>query len=304
MPSDIQPEPLSVFSRLLRASGVQSRRPGRGRERQPEERGPARAGRVICVASGKGGTGKSFMATNLAAMRAKAGERVLLIDFDAGMANAHLMLGLNPKYDLGDVMARRVSVEDALVEGSSGLQLLSGGVGRRDLAQPTRRELDRLFDLLSLQEERFDLIVIDHGAGLGYGTLTQLAATRCLLLVTNPEVTALSDAYALYKQVLAVNDHLRVGLVVNRAPDETVALDAWGRFRGVSKRFLQRSPEYLGWVPADRAVYDSVQQRSPVCLAAPESASARSLRALASWQAITAAPTGGSFFTRARKALR
>ena len=78
---------------------------------------PAEAARVVCVASGKGGTGKSIIASNLAVLRAKRGERVLLVDFDAGLANAHLLLGLAPEYDLSHVMQGQVSAEAALVEG-------------------------------------------------------------------------------------------------------------------------------------------------------------------------------------------
>lgn len=262
------------------------------------------ASRVICIASGKGGTGKSVLASNLAVQRAKSGERVLLVDFDAGLANAHLLLGLAPKYDIGDLIAGRVKAEEALVEGPCGLKLLSGGVGRPALANPTRRELDRLFKAMAPLEQRFDLTIIDHGAGLGYGTVTQLAATSTLILVTNPEVTALSDAYALYKQAHAVNPDVRCGLVVNRAPDALSANSAWERFQSVSQRFLMHSPEFIGWVPHDEAVYHSVQQRIPVCLGSPDSGSATALRGIATWEPIDHARTSRSFYDRARRALR
>ncbi|MCB9915285.1 MAG: AAA family ATPase [Planctomycetes bacterium] len=262
------------------------------------------ASRVICIASGKGGTGKSVLATNLAVQRASQGERVLLIDFDAGLANAHLLLGLAPRYDIGDLIAGKVTADEALVDGPCGIQLLSGGVGRPALANPTRRELDKLFKAMAPLEDRFDLTIIDHGAGLGYGTVTQLAATSTLLLVTNPEVTALSDAYALYKQAHAVNPHIRVGLVVNRAPDAGAAEAAWERFRSVAQRFLMHAPEYIGWVPHDEAIYRSVQQRVPVCLASPDSGSAQAIRRVAAWDQIELARTSRSFYDRARRALR
>ena len=83
---------------------------------------------------------------------------------------------------------------------------------------PTRRELDRLFKALRPLEDEYDLIVIDHGAGIGYSTSAHLAATSTLVLVTNHEVTALSDAYALYKRAHMLNPHVRVGIVMNRAP--------------------------------------------------------------------------------------
>ena len=262
------------------------------------------AARVVCVASGKGGTGKSVIASNLALQRSRSGERVLLVDFDAGLANAHLLLGLSPVYDLGHVMQGQINPLEAVVEGPHGLKLLSGGVGRQALVNPTRRELERLFKALRVLEHEYDLIVIDHGAGLGYSTVAHLAATSTLLIVTNHEVTALSDAYALYKRATMVNPTLRAGIVVNRAPDERLALAAWDRFRAASQRFLGHSPELVGWVPADSAISQSVQRREPVTLSYPDSAAGISISKLAQWSPIDHARTTSAFYDRARKALR
>ena len=275
-----------------------------GLSRRGGDESPGPRARVMCVASGKGGTGKSVLATNLATLRSRRGERVLLVDFDAGLANAHLLLGLAPDYDLSHVMQGQVQAEDALVEGPEGLMLLSGGVGRHNLANPTRRELDRLFKALRPLESRFDLILIDHGAGLGYATVTHLAATRTLLLVTNHEVTALSDSYALYKRAHLVNPEIEVGLVVNRVPDERRALGAWERFQSASERFLGHSPEYIGWVLADPAVHRSVEARVPVTLLEPSSQAAREIDAVSRWAQIDSAPGEKPFFECARSALR
>jgi flagellar biosynthesis protein FlhG len=197
-------------------------------ERKPEL--PIPCARVVCIASGKGGVGKSIVATNLATFRAQRGERVLLVDFDAGLANLHLLLGLAPKHDLGHVLDGVLPAREAVVQGPQGVHLLSGGVGRHALANPTRRELDRLFQALRPLEQDYDLVIVDHGAGISYATVAHLAASSTLFLVTNHEVTALSDAYALYKRATTVNEHLRVGVVLIRVPSEGVAMRAWEGF--------------------------------------------------------------------------
>lgn len=262
------------------------------------------AARVVCVASGKGGTGKSITASNLALLRARAGERVLLVDFDAGLANAHLLLGVSPQYDLGHVLDGVVSAREAAVDCSYGLKLLSGGVGRQNLVNPTRRELDRLFKALRPLEDEFDLIIIDHGAGLGYSTVAHLAATSTLVLVTNAELTALSDAYALYKRAVAVNPRIRAGVVVNRVPDEALAMAAWERFRGAAQKFLAQEPELIGWVPMDTAVSLSVQERRPVVLSRPDSDAAKAFERVGKWAPLDHARASTAFYERARRALR
>jgi flagellar biosynthesis protein FlhG len=260
--------------------------------------------RVICIASGKGGTGKSVLATNLAHLRATRGERVLLVDFDAGMANAHLLLGVAPKYDLGHVMSGDCLAKDAVATGPGGIHLLSGGVGRHALVNPTRRQLDRLFRALDPLEADYDLVIIDHGAGMGYATVAHLAATSTLLLVTNPEVTALSDGYALYKRANMVNPDIRVGLVMNRCASEHEASAAWERFQSASQRFLGHAPQYVGWVPADASVRRSIARRQPVTAMDPSSPAAHAIEGVSEWGPIDHARTQRPFYSRARSALR
>lgn len=260
--------------------------------------------RVLCIASGKGGTGKSVLATNIAYLWAQRGQRVLLVDFDAGMANAHLLVGVAPKYDLGHVMAGECSAKEAIAEGPAGMHLLSGGVGRHALVNPTRRQLDRLFRALDPLEADYDLVIIDHGAGMGYATVAHLAATSTLLLVTNPEVTALSDGYALYKRAHMVNPDIRVGLVMNRCASQQEATAAWERFQSASQRFLGHAPQYIGWVPADASVRRSIAHRSPVVALDPSSPAAHAIDGVAGWSAIDCARTQRPFYSRARSALR
>src|SRR5258706_3832626 len=105
-----------------------------GADKPAEDQRPG--ARVLCVASGKGGTGKSILATNLAVLRARRGERVLLIDFDAGLANAHLLLGLAPRHDFGHVLDGSVSARGAVVEGPAGRGPVSRGGRRPPPAKP------------------------------------------------------------------------------------------------------------------------------------------------------------------------
>ena len=119
-----------------------------------------------------------------------------------------------------------------------------------------------------------------------------------LLLVTNHEVTALSDGYALYKRAHLVNPYIRVGLVVNRVPDEARARSAWERFQSASQRFLGHSPEFVGWVAADPAVARSVELRVPVSLLEPDSPAACAIEGVSQWAPIDQARGARAFFER------
>ncbi|MCC6406479.1 MAG: AAA family ATPase [Planctomycetes bacterium] len=277
---------------------------GRSWAQPAETRIAARRARVVCVASGKGGVGKSILSTNLAVLRARLGERVLLIDFDVGFANDHLLFGLAPRHDLVSVLEGRTGALDAVVPGPEGVFLLSGGVGRTELVSATRRELDRLFRALAPLEARFDRIIVDHGAGLSYATLAQLAVAPTLLIVTSHEVTALSDAYALFKRALAANPKVRAGLVINRVPSRAHAESAWERYSGACRKFLGAVPELVGWVPADEAVGASVDERKPLVLARPESAAARAFEPIAAWRALDQGAGASAFYDQACAALR
>ncbi len=285
-------------ARLLRRAGSLIR------DADPVQTATVDLARFLCIASGKGGTGKSVVSCNLAVQRALLGERVCLVDFDAGLANDHLLLGVAPRYDMGHLLDGSAGLSEALIEGPAGVQLLSGGVGRHGLAEPTRRDLDRLFRLLAPLERRFDRIIVDHGAGIGYSIAAHLAATGVLLLVTNCEVTALSDAYAIYKRALSVNPAIRAGLVVNRAPDPERAAAAFQRFARVAQQFLETQPEFVGFIRDDRAVVDSVECRLPVTIAHPESRPAEALREIARWDGFDLPPEPEAFYARARRALR
>jgi MinD-like ATPase involved in chromosome partitioning or flagellar assembly len=91
---------------------------------------------------------------------------------------------------------------------------------------------------------------------------------------------------------------------MNRAPDESSALEAWERFRSASQRFLARTPELVGEVPFDDAVTASIQDRRPVVLRAPGSPAARALEVVANWPAIETSRGLVPFYAKARQALR
>ncbi len=182
----------------------------------------AATGRILVVASGKGGVGKTWLAITLAqALTRAGGRRVLLVDGDLGLANVDVQLGLDPPHDLSAVLAGRVGLAAAALRhaGGGGFDILPGRSGSGRLAALDQAALDRVLALLHEATGRWEAVVVDLGAGLGAAQRRIAAAADTLLVVATDEPTSLTDAYA----VLKLHHRDRPGgdarIVVNQAAD-------------------------------------------------------------------------------------
>lgn len=210
--------------------------------------------RIVAIASGKGGVGKTVLGVHLARALAYLGKRVTLIDADHGTANADLILGLNPAARLGANVCDPISVPDC-----PKLRLIAGSVGGSDAQQ----QHAALRDSLAQLGTETDVFVVDLGAGITPSILAVLRAAWLPLIITTPEPTATADAYALYKSLVA-SGGTRAGVIVNQAQTEEEAKEVFSRFALAADRFIGVRPARLGWLPADASVPSAVRARRPV----------------------------------------
>jgi len=258
--------------RSLRLIRTESPAPPTARPDRPRPRV-----RTVAVTSGKGGVGKSTLATNLAILCARAGKRVLLVDADLSLANIDLLLGMIPKYNLGDVLSGKRAIEEVVVETPYGIKLLPASSGLDRLADLDDFSREKLLRELSKFEDSCDLLILDTATGIGRQTLHFAGAADEVAIVTTPEPTAFSDAYATLK-VLA--NRSRCGqpfLVVNRASSAEEARRTAKRIQTVAHRFLGFEPELLGYVPEDATVGTSVLRQEPLVSLFPQSPAAQAL---------------------------
>jgi len=241
---------------------------------------PGRRGRMIAVASGKGGVGKTNVAVNLGISLARLGKRTVLIDVDIGLANADVILGVQPRFHLGNVLAGEVGILDALVPGPGGLQLLPGSTATSfsDLSEGERGFLASRFRQL---EAGSDFMIIDTAAGISRNVIEFSRAADEVLVVTTPEPTAITDAYALIKAVAREKGHGRIRLVVNQAIDRTDAGRVSERIRAVARRFLGIEVDNLGYILRDDRVPAAVRRRRPFVLDTPRTPASVCIRAIA-----------------------
>ncbi len=258
---------------LHRASAASPSKP----EEPPVEL--ARAG-SLCVASGKGGTGKSVVTASLADVLARRG-RTLIVDADLGVGNAHILQDVTPEVSFVDVVDGKLGVPDIRVECRENLDLLGGGSGISRMAGLSSWELHMLARGIEALEPEYAHLVVDSAAGISSQTIAFAAASDVVLIVTTPDVTALTDAYAFLKALLLRRGDCDPVFAVNRAASEAEASGVAERLIAVSRKFLGREPRFVGSLPEDRAVGRSVHARVPVVRSEPGSAFACGIESLA-----------------------
>jgi flagellar biosynthesis protein FlhG len=221
---------------------------------------------TITVASGKGGVGKTSIAVNLALMLQSLGNRTTLMDVDFGLANAHIMMGMNAKKSLSDVISLGQSIEATIEPGPNGIQLLAGGSGTTDLlhiSQTDRLKLIRTTDALAAST---DILLVDAPAGACDNTLDFVAAADRVIVVIVAEPTSFMDAYALIKAAHLERKLHNFSIVVNM---ENIAMEAqkhFEKFRAIVMRFLDVELTFLGHVPNSQRMRRAVSERKPVLL--------------------------------------
>jgi len=234
----------------------------------------------LCVGSGKGGTGKSVVTASLATIFART-TSTLIVDADLGVGNAHILQGVTPELSFVDVVDGRLSVGEIRVPCRANLDLLGGGSGVSRMAALTSWEMHMLSRGIEALETQYGRLVVDSAAGISSQTIAFAAASDAVLIVTTPDVTALTDAYAFLKSLLQRRPDCVPMFVVNRATSDDEAERVAERMIGVSRRFLGREPRFVGALPEDRAVVRSVNERAPAVVSEPESPFARAIECLA-----------------------
>ena len=237
--------------------------------------------RVVAITSGKGGVGKTNLAVNLAIALQKRGYRVLVIDADLGMANVDILLGAASRKHLLDLLRPEVTLDDVIVRTPHDIQYISGGSGIEKALEYDHAEKLLLQQKLADCATRADLILVDTGAGLGRNVMDFILAADEVLLVTTPEPTSLTDAYAVMKaySIYAAQKNLR--LIINRVYEAKESREVAQKLQRAAEKFLHMPVDCLGYVFEDTAVTKAVRKQTPLLKAEPTAAAARCIDALA-----------------------
>ncbi|MCC7464319.1 MAG: MinD/ParA family protein [Gammaproteobacteria bacterium] len=241
----------------------------------------ARPVRVIAVTGGKGGTGKTTVAVNLATALAQSGKRVLLFDGDLGLANVDVLLGLTPRCTIEQVLRGERELAEILVTTSGGVQVIPGGSGVARLAALAAPEHVALIRACGALPQAFDAMIVDTAPGLTESVLHFTQAAQEALVVLRDEPASLTDAYAVIKVMSRDFGLRRFRILVNMVRGEEPGSGVFRRLQRVADRYLDVQLDYVGDVPDDAWLARSVRAQRTVVEAYPGSPAARAFKKLA-----------------------
>jgi flagellar biosynthesis protein FlhG len=238
--------------------------------------------RVISVSSGKGGVGKTNVVANLAFALTQMEKKVLVWDADLGLANLDILLGLTPRYTIEHLLNRKKSIREILIEGPGGMTILPAGSGVLDLVDLSEDQKLFLLNELEGLADIIDVLLIDTGAGISSNVLYfNMAAEESIVLVT-PELTSITDAYALMKVLSTKHQKNRFIILVNSARTNQEAMEVFRKISRVVDRFLGSvSLDYVGFIPFDEKLPMAVKHQRPVLEIFPQALSSRSFMEVA-----------------------
>ena len=236
--------------------------------------------KVIAVASGKGGVGKTNVSVNLSMALCQSGKDVLLLDADLGLANVDVLLGLRPKHTLSDVINGTRTLEEVVINGPESLRIIPASSGIQNMAELNTMEHAGIIRAFSELSNSLDVLVIDTAAGISDSVITFTRAAQEVIVVVCDEPTSITDAYALIKVLNKDYGTCRFRVICNMVQGLQEGRELFKKIMTVTDKYLDVQLDFMGIVPYDDFLRKSVQRQRAVIDAFPRSKSALAFKSL------------------------
>jgi len=237
--------------------------------------------RVISIASGKGGVGKSSISVNLAITMSRLGARVLILDADFGLANIDVMLGITTRLDLSYFLRGEKTLHEIIQLGHEGVRFISGGSGVNELINMKEDQLSELLAKIIHIDAPIDLIIMDAGAGVSSTIMQVLMASSETIVVTTSEPTSVLDAYALVKTVVKHDRTHPLHVLANKCENKNEAQSVQSGFVTVCGRHLGKNINPLGLISYNHDFTTAIKRQVPITVSDPYGATAKEIEIIA-----------------------
>ena len=231
--------------------------------------------RVISVASGKGGIGKSSIAVNLAIAMSRLGIRVLILDADFGLANIDVMLGITTRLDLSYVLRGERTLQEIVQLGHEGVRFISGGSGVSDLINMDDVQLAEMLAKIVRIDAPIDVIIMDAGAGVSNNIMQTLLASDETIVVSSGEPTSVLDAYALVKTVVKQRAGHPLYILANKCENKKEAQNILNGFVTVCGKNLGKNIKPLGLISHNHDFTQAIKRQTPIITSNPHGETAK-----------------------------
>jgi flagellar biosynthesis protein FlhG len=245
--------------------------------------------KVVAVCSGKGGVGKTNIATNIAIALGSLGRNTCLLDADLSLANVDVLLGLQPRYNLSHVVAGEADLQSTILRGPRNIRIVPAASGNFDMTDLPPAAQVGIINAFSELKNQPEVMVVDTAAGISAKVARFVQAAQHPVVVLRDEPASLTDAYALIKVFSQNYGISRFNIITNQSRNAQHGRELFKKLLRVTDRYLDVVLRHLGDVPQDSYLVRAVQEQRAVVDAYPRSPAGSAFRKIAA--AIDELPT-------------
>jgi flagellar biosynthesis protein FlhG len=223
-----------------------------------------RKAKYFTISSGKGGVGKTNFAVNLACALSYMGKKVLVFDADLGLANVDVLLNIKSDKTIKDYLSGKADLDSIIISSKYGFDILPSASGFVKLSNLSKKDFDKLIEIFIQIDEKYNYIIFDTGAGISKNVLRFAPLADLLIVITQPEPTAITDAYAFMKVVEQEYGIENIHLIVNRVKDNNSGKLIYDNLKKVVDKFLNLNLILTGFLREDISLIKSVKSQKPI----------------------------------------